>query len=706
MTGKPPGVHVVTTTRTYKGKTYRSHLLRRSYREDGEVKKETLANLTALGDQVVDLIRRALRGEQLVSVDEVFQVVENGSPRHGDVEAVLLTMKRLGFERLVASRPSRERALVVALVVARILEPRSKLATSRWWHTTTLPAILGVSDADEDDLYAAMDWLYQRQDDIEKKLAARHLDNDALALYDLSSSYFEGVTCPLAKRGHPRDGKKGMLNYGLLTNARGIPVSVFDGNTGDPKTLLPQVDKMRREFGLQRFVVVGDRGMITQKQVNALRDLEGIDWITALRSETIAKLVKDEALQLSLFDERNLFEITHPDFPGERLVACRNPELAARRAKTRQALLEATVEELSKVRRMTEQDRLVGQAAIGEHVAKVLNRRKVGQHVRVDVGDDGFDFTIDKDQVTAEATRGLVKELDKVRRRVERGRLSGQAAIGECVSAALKVRKVGRHVTAKLRDDGFDFSVDHERVVAEATRGLVKELDQVRRRIGRGRLHGKDHIGVRVGRVLNKYKVGKHFVHDIRDHGFDFSIDTEKVEAEAALDGIYVIRTSVDKGRLDSDETVRSYKLLTQVERAFRSFKTIALKVRPIFHNLEIRVRTHIFLCMLAYYVEWHMIEAWRPLLFGDEDQAAKATRDPVAPAKRSDAALRKVHTRRLDDGSVVHSFQTLLDDLGSRVRNICRRVGAPPDEPTFDMTTPANPKQQQAYDLLQAIEA
>ena len=710
MTGKPPGVHVVTTTRTYKGKTYRSHLLRRSYREDGEVKKETLANLTALGDQVVDLIRRALRGEQLVSVDEVFQVVENGSPRHGDVEAVLLTMKRLGFERLVASRPSRERALVVALVVARILEPRSKLATSRWWHTTTLPAILGVSDADEDDLYAAMDWLYQRQDDIEKKLAARHLDNDALALYDLSSSYFEGVTCPLAKRGHPRDGKKGMLqvNYGLLTNARGIPVavSVFDGNTGDPKTLLPQVDKMRREFGLQRFVVVGDRGMITQKQVNALRDLEGIDWITALRSETIAKLVKDEALQLSLFDERNLFEITHPDFPGERLVACRNPELAARRAKTRQALLEATVEELSKVRRMTEQDRLVGQAAIGEHVAKVLNRRKVGQHVRVDVGDDGFDFTIDKDQVTAEATRGLVKELDKVRRRVERGRLSGQAAIGECVSAALKVRKVGRHVTAKIRDDGFDFSIDQERVVAEATRGLVKELDQVRRRIGRGRLHGKDHIGVRVGRVLNKYKVGKHFVHDIRDHGFDFSIDTEKVEAEAALDGIYVIRTSVDKGRLDSDETVRSYKLLTQVERAFRSFKTIALKVRPIFHNLEIRVRTHIFLCMLAYYVEWHMIEAWRPLLFGDEDQAAKATRDPVAPAKRSDAALRKVHTRRLDDGSVVHSFQTLLDDLGSRVRNICRRVGAPPDEPTFDMTTPANPKQQQAYDLLQAIEA
>ena len=709
MNGKPPGVHVVTTSRTYKGKTYRSHLLRRSYRDGGQVKKETLANLTPLGDRVVDFIRRGLRGEELVSVNELFQVVENGSPRHGHVEAVLLTMKRLGFEQLIASRASPERSLIVALVVARILEPGSKLATSRWWHTTTLPALLDLGDADEDDLYAAMDWLYERQDTIEKKLAARHLDNDALALYDLSSSYFEGVTCPLAQRGHPRDGKKGKLqvNYGLLTNARGIPVavSVFEGNTGDPKTLLPQVDRMRRAFGLKRFVMVGDRGMITQKQIDALQDLEGIDWITALRSETIAQLVKDQAIQPSLFDERNLFEITHPDYPGERLVACRNPELAVRRATKRQALLEATVEELNQVRRMTEQDRLIGQAAIGEHITKILKKRQVGQHVRVEVQEDGFDFTIDQEKVTAEATRTLVKELDTVRRQVERGRLCGPAAIGERVRRALNARQVGRHVTAEIGDDGFDVVIDQEKVTAEATRTLVKELDKVRGRIGKGRLHGKDHIGVRLGKVLNKYKVGKHFVYDIRDDGFDFSIDQEKVAAEAALDGIYVIRTSVDRKRLDSQETVRSYKLLTQVERAFRAFKTIALKVRPMFHHLEIRVRTHLFVCMLAYYVEWHMIEAWRPLLFGDEDQAAKATRDPVAPAQRSEAARHKVHTRRLDDGSVVHSFHTLLDELGSRVRNICRRLGAPPEEPTVHMSTPASPKQQQAYDLLQAIE-
>jgi len=709
MTAKPPGVHVVTTTRAYKGKTYRSHLLRRSYREDGEVKKETLANLTPLGDQVVEFIRRGLRGEQLVSVDEVFQVVENGSPRHGGVEAVLLAMKRLGFERLIASRPSRERSLIVALVVARILEPGSKLATSRWWHRTTLPAILGLDEADEDDLYAAMDWLYERQHRIEQKLAARHLDNDALALYDLSSSYFEGLTCPLAKHGHPRDGKKGKLqvNYGLLTNAGGIPVavSVFAGNTGDPKTLLPQVERMRRAFGLQRFVMVGDRGMITQKQIDALQDLDGIDWITALRSETIAQLVADEAIQPSLFDERHLFELTHPDYPGERLVACRNPELAARRAAKRQALLEATVEELNQVRRMTAQDRLIGAAAIGEQVAKILQTRKVGQHLRVEVREDGFDVAIDQEKVTADATRTLVQELDTVRRQVERGRLCGPAAIGERVRRALQARRVGRHLTAEIRADGFDVTIDQEQVAAEATRSLVRELDKLRCRIGRGRLHGQDNIGVRLGKVLNKYQVGKHFVYDIRDDGFDFQIDQEKVAAEAALDGIYVIRTSVAPERLDSYETVRSYKLLTQVERAFRAFKTIALKVRPIFHHLEIRVRAHLFVCMLAYYVEWHMIEAWRPLLFCDEDQAAKATRDPVAPAQRSDGALRKAHTRRLDDGSLVHSFHTLLDDLGSRVRNTCRRVGAPPDEPTWEMTTPANPQQQQAYDLLQAIE-
>jgi transposase len=487
-------------------------------------------------------------------------------------------MQRLGFETLIASRPARERALVVAMVAARILEPDSKLATTRWWHTTTLPASLGVSDADEDALYAAMDWLLERQDRIERKLAARHLREGGLVLYDLTSSYFEGTACPLAAFGHDRDGKHGkrQVNYGLLTDARGCPVavSVFKGNTGDPKTLLPEVARVRAAFGLAHLVLVGDRGMIAQIQITALKTLPGVDWITALKTGAIRALVAGGHLQLGLFDERNLCELTHPDFPGERLVACRNPELAKRRAGKRHALLEATTQEIEKVRGM----------------------------------------------------------------------------------------------------------------------------------VARGKLKGRDAIGVRVGKVVNKYKVAKHFRLDIREDGFAFHIDEQQVAAEAALDGLYVIRTSVLEERLDAADTVRSYKLLSQVERAFRSLKTIDLKVRPIHHRLEARVRAHIFLCMLAYYVEWHMREVWRPLLFSDEDQTAKTTRDPVAPAKRSEAALRKVHAKRLDDGTVVHSFRTLLKELSAIVRNVCRRRGAGPEEPTFNMVTTPNAKQQRAYELLETI--
>jgi transposase len=487
-------------------------------------------------------------------------------------------MRRLGFEALLASRPSRERALAVAMIVARILEPDSKLATTRWWHTTTLPADLGVRDADEDDLYAAMDWLLARQARIERKLAARHLKEGGLVLYDLTSSYFEGTTCPLAAFGHDRDGKKGKLqvNYGLLSDARGCPVavSVFPGNTGDPTTLLPEVERVRADFGIGQLVLVGDRGMISQTQITALQRLAGVDWITALKTGAIRDLVAGGHLQLGLFDERNLFELTSPDFPGERLVACRNPELATLRARKRQALLAATRQELEKVRGM----------------------------------------------------------------------------------------------------------------------------------VARGRLHGQDVIGVRVGKVLNKYKVAKHFRLDIRDDGFAFGIDEAQVAAEAALDGLYVIRTSVPPARLGAADAVRSYKQLSQVERAFRSLKTIALEVRPIHHRLETRVRAHIFLCLLAYYVEWHMREAWRPLLFADEDQPAKATRDPVAPAARSEAALRKVHAKVLDDGTVVHSFRTLVTELSGIVRNVCRRQGAGPDEPTFEILTTPDPKQQRAYDLLERI--
>jgi len=551
-------------------------LLRESYREHGKVKTRTLANLSKLPPEAIETLRATLKGQALVPAEETFEVV--ASPHHGHVQAVLAAMRRLGFFELIASRPSAERDRVVAMVAARVLAPHSKLATTRWWQITTLPEILGVTEADEDDLYEAMDWLLERQNRIEQKLAARHLENDALALYDLSSSYFEGVTCPLAEFGHNRDAKKGkrQVNYGLLTNAQGIPVSVsvFKGNSGDPKTLLPQVDKVRQQFDLERFVLVGDRGMITQKQVDALRDIDGVDWISALRPEAIRKLLNAQAIQMDLFDERNLFELSHPDFPDERLIACRNPELAQHRREKRRRLLEATA-----------------------------------------------------------------KELEKVRGMVERGRLEGQ-----------------------------------------------------------------DAIGVRIGKVIDKYKVAKHYTLDIGDTHFRFAVDEDNVAAEAALDGLYVVRTSVAVARLSTEDTVLSYKRLSQVERAFHTLKSLDLEVRPIRHRRERRVRAHIFLCMLAYYVEWHMIEAWRPLLFADEDQAGKATRDPVAPAKRSKAALQKVHTHTLEDGTQAHSFRTLLTHLSGIVRNLCRLLGASADTPTFQLVTVPTAKQQQALDLLETI--
>ena len=553
-------------------------LLRESYREGTKVRKRTLANLSALSTEQVDAIRRTLKGERLVPVAELFEIVR--SRHHGHVQAVRAAIKQLGFESLVASRPSRERDLIVAMVIARILEPASKLATTRWWHTTTLPEAFGVADAGEDDLYEALDWLITRQDHIEKKLAARHLKKGGLVLYDLSSSYFEGTKSPLAALGYNRDGKSGKLqvNYGLLTDPRGRPVavSVFEGNTGDPKTLIPQVEKLQKSFAIEQLVLVGDRGMISQKQINELKKRDGIDWITALRTGAIRKLVDGGQIQLGLFDERNLFEVTHPDFPGERLVACRNSQLALLRAKKRQSLLQATSTELEKVRGM----------------------------------------------------------------------------------------------------------------------------------ISRGKIKGKDAIGVRVGKVVDKYKMSKHLVLDIRDDGFDFHLDDDKVSAEAALDGIYVVRTSVTAQFLATDDVVRSYKMLSQVEQAFRSLKTIDLEVRPIRHRREDRVKAHIFLCMLAHYVVWHMIESWRELLFCDEDQQAKKTRDPIAPAKRSNAALDKVHSKVLDDGTPVHSFQTLLKDLSTIVSNTCRRPGASTaDEPTFDIVTNPSPTQQRAYDLLRSIQ-
>lgn len=638
-------------------------LLRESYREKGKVKTRTLANLSSLPPQAIEILRRSLKGENLVSTD-AFEIVENGSPAHGHVDAVMTAMRQLDFSRLISSRRSRQRDLVVAMVAARILEPKSKLATTAWWADTTLPEILEVSDADEDDLYDALDWLLERQSRIENKLAGRHVKNNALALYDLTSSYFEGQTCPLAALGHNRDGKKDKLqvNYGLLTNQKGIPVavSVFEGNTGDPKTLMPQVDKMRDEFGIKQFVMVGDRGMLTQKQVDELHDIDGVDWIGALRPEAIGKLATSGAIQMGLFDERNLFELKHADFPGERLIACRNQELAHRRAIKRESLLKATVKELDKVRSMVRRGRLNGEKEIDARVRAILKNYRIGKHFEFDIREDGFTYKVNEDELIAEITEKSKGNKELLEKRLKRNR---------------------RHIES-----------------------IARQLAKLTQKIEKGQLHGQDKIGVRVGKVINKYKVGKHFELDIRDNDFNFEINRGRVKKEAALDGIYIVRTSLSKERMSAEETVRSYKLLSQAERAFRSFKTVDLMVRPIRHRLEGRVRAHIFLCMLAYYVQWHMMEAWRPLLYADEDQKAKALRDPVSPAKRSDSAMKKVRTKRLDDGSRVYSFRGLLGHLGAIVRATCRCSGGEDTSTTFTMITRSNPKQQKAFDLLKTI--
>jgi len=551
-----------------------AYLLRESYREGARVRKRTLANLSSLADEQIFAIRAILRGESLAPATTRFEATV--SRAHGHVQAVRQAMRELGFAQLIGTRPSAERDRVCALVAARMLAPDTKLATTRWWHTTTLAQEFGVEHADEDDLYGAMDWLLERQSTIEQKLAKRHLSEGGLVLYDLSSSYFEGSCCPLAKLGHNRDGKKGKLqvNYGLVTDRRGCPVavSVFEGNTADSKTLLPQVKRIQVDFGIEQLVVVGDRGMISHKAIDEFKRVPGVAWITAMKSAQIRALVEESGLQMGLFDERNLFEFTHPDYPGERLVACRNRQLAQLRAAKRAELLKATAAELDKVCAMVE-------------------RRK---------------------------------------------------------------------------------------------------------------LTGADQIGVRVGTVINKYKVAKHFELSIEQVRFSYRIDPAKVEQEAVLDGIYVLRTPLRRQLIAAADIVRSYKSLSNVERAFRSLKTVDLKVRPIHHHLPDRVRAHILLCMLAYYVEWHMREAWRGLLFADEDQAAKATRDPVAPATRSEEAEHKAQTHTLSDGTPAHSFRTLLDELSTIVRNTCRATAD--SAATFTIVTQPNAVQQRALKLLEAI--
>ena len=551
-------------------------LLRESYREGGRVKSRTLANLSSLTEKQVEGMRRALRGEPLFGPDGPIRKVRDQS--HGAVDAVRQVIRKLGLEVLIDRQPSRQRDLVMALLVARITDAQSKLATTRAWKTTTLPEDLGIADATEDDLYDAMDWLFERQDAIEKKLATRHLRQQGLVLYDLSSSYFEGHQCPLAKLGYNRDGKKGKLqvNYGLLTDERGCPIAVqvYEGNASDSTTLLDQVERVRSDFGIDGFVIVGDRGMITEKQISSLRKTGGMTWVTALKSGRIRSLVHSGVLQLGLFDERNLFSVRDPKLAGERLIACKNHDLARLRAHKRQSLLDAT----------------------------------------------------------------------------------------------------------------------------------RKELDAVQRIVARGKLVGKAAIGLRIGKVINKHKVAKHFLLEIHDSNFEYRLRDDRIAEEAALDGVYVIRTSLSQESTSDEQAVRHYKKLANVERAFRSIKTIDLKVRPIHHHLENRVRAHIFLCTLAFYVEWHMREAWRPVLFSDEDQAAKNTRDPVAPATRSPGALDKVATKRSEDGAPVHSFRTLLADLATITRSTFAPVGADNEGQTFTMLTVPSPEQARALQLLEAI--
>lgn len=552
-------------------------LLRESIREGKRVKTRTLTNLSHWPTEKIEALRSVLRGDALLRAEDVFSIVH--SQPHGHVEAVLLAARRAGIDSLLSSRPCRERDLVLAMIVGRILDPASKLASRRLWDTSTLAEELSVEGAPVDELYEALDWLLSRKERIEAKLARRHLTEGALALYDVSSSFYTGRTCSLARMGYERDGRRGLpvIVYGLLTDHEGCPVGVdiYPGNTGDPTTVPDQVSKLQERFGLSRVVLVGDRGMLTQTQINALKSHPGLGWISSLRGPAIRELVERGALQMSLFDEKNLAELSSPEYPGERLVACFNPLLARERHRKREELLLATESDLERIR-----------------------------------------------------------------------------------------QEVSRRTKTPL---------------------------------------GKDEIGVKVGRVIGRFKMGKHFDWSIEENSFRWSRREESIRVEEALDGIYVVRTSEPPERLSAEDAVRNYKRLAEVERAFRCLKGIDLKVRPIYHRVPDRVRAHIFLCTLAYYLEWHMRKAWASILFEDEERgASRQQRDPVAPARPSASVRRKKALRKTPDGLPVHSFQTLLRNLATRCRNTCamkseRAVNS------FRQITNASPLQARALELLKA---
>ena len=550
-------------------------LLRESKREGDITRKKTLTNISHWRMEKVQTLRRLLKNEKLLPADEVFQI-EQSLP-HGHVEAILGTLRKIGLEKIITSRRSRERDLVVAMIVEQILHSSSKLAYTRIWHTTTLAEELGVQDADENDLYEALDWLLSRQQWIEKKLAKIHFSEGYSVFYDVTSSYYEGKMCPLARWGHNRDKKKGVqvIVYGTLADQEGRPVGVqvYPGNTGDSKTIPDQVMKLREDFGLNRIVLVGDRGMLTQTQIEYLQQYPGLGWISALRSGSIRELVDKGYLELSLFDVRNLAEITSPEYPNERLIACYNPLLANERERKRKELLEATEKKL----------------------------RKIKQEVK--------------------------------------------------------------HRTKKL----------------------LNKLE----------------IGVKVGKVLNQFKMGKHFELNIEDNKLDWIRKEEQIQREEELDGIYIVRTSEPKGSISAGEAVRQYKNLSRVEQIYRTCKGLDILIRPIRHRTADHVRAHIFLCMLAYYVEWHMRKVLAPILFQDEElDVLRQTRDPVAKAEPSDSAKRKKTELVTPEGLPIHSFETLLAALGTRCRNRCRLAKGGAETAFYQLTQP-NVLQRRAYELL-----
>ena len=584
MATRHGAVHVATTRRKYKGKVYETHLLRRSYREDGKVKHQTLGNLSHLPLDLIETIRQRLRNQESCGGGQ-WDIVR--TLPHGHVAAVLGTLRELGVDRLLASRPSRERDLVIGMIASRVIHPASKLATARAFKSetasTSLSLELGIDGVHERALYEALDWLGKRQPRIETKLAKRHLADGTLVLYDLSGSYYTGRRSGLVDYGYCRDGRRGVpqIVYGLLCNGDGCPIArtspsvveVFQGNTTDSKTLGAQITKVRRRFGIKRVVFVGDRGMITSKRIDEeLRGVEGLDWITALRGDNIKKLASQKVIEPSLFDERDLATVTSPDYPGERLVVCYNPLLADERTRKRGELLASTE-----------------------------------------------------------------KELDKI------------------VAATKRPKR-------PFRD--------------------------------------KDKIGLRVGKTINRFKVGKHFVLGIAEDRFSYRRDDNKIAEEAALDGIYVIRTSVTAEAMSDEDVVRAYKDLSKVERAFRCLKMTDLKVRPIYHRLDDRIRAHVFVCMMAYYVEWHMRKKLAPILF-DDHQRAEAERlrqSIVAPAPRSRAAAKKDQSKRTNDDQPVHSFRTLLEDLGTLAKNRVRVRGS--SEEFYVLTQPTT-LQTRAMELL-----